>query len=323
MPLLHDRSAGVQGRGVQLVLVAVILPLLALASVIARFTCRRFFARKVGMDDWVVAGAVAFYLSQTFYKLTINPTKLSLHLLYLRIFPARQNPRFRLAAYAVMAYVLLYATASILATIFQCDPVPRAYDRSVKGRCPVNVTAFWYANAINNLVGDLLTLALPVPMIRKLRLPRGEKVGLYAVFGLGIFVCATTILRMTTLSPSSRNPDTTYGTMVSTLWSNVEANTGIVCACLPTLKRPLCGAWTRFVARSNGSDGARRASRMMWGGVWGRREEEGEGVLLPVTPPPPPPPPVGGGICKRTDVRVFSRQEEGEEVGWPGAVHLA
>ncbi|KAL8932224.1 MAG: hypothetical protein Q9211_006447, partial [Gyalolechia sp. 1 TL-2023] len=128
----------------------------------------------------------AFFTSQTLYKLTINATKISFLFLYLRIFPSNQeNRRFRIATHVVMAYILLYAIASIGATIFQCTPVARYFDHSIDGTC-INVELFWYFNAINNILGDILTLSLPVRKIYQLQLPRSEKMGLYTVFGLGI-----------------------------------------------------------------------------------------------------------------------------------------
>jgi len=44
---------------------------------------------------------------------------------------------------------------------------------------------------------------------------------------------------MTTLNSGSKSVDQTYGTLNSTIWTTIEANTGIICACLPMLKGPL------------------------------------------------------------------------------------
>ncbi|KAL8735443.1 MAG: hypothetical protein Q9181_002824, partial [Wetmoreana brouardii] len=126
----------------------------------------------------------AFWVSQIFYKLTINSTKISILYLYLRIFP-RQILWFRYVTYVAITYITLYALATVITTIFQCTPVPKAWDHSIEGTC-IDLTKFWYANAINNIAGDILTLALPWPLIRKLQLPKGAKVGLFSVLGLGI-----------------------------------------------------------------------------------------------------------------------------------------
>ncbi|KAL8651323.1 MAG: hypothetical protein Q9226_004754, partial [Calogaya cf. arnoldii] len=198
---------GFDGRGVQLVLVAVISTSLALVTVIGRFICRHHYANQFGMDDWVIAGSmlwattlavltifsvyhgtgkhastisdsdlhqalVAFYISQIFYKLTINSTKISVIFLYRRIFT--NILPFRRLTSGVMIYIALYTTASILATIFQCTPANRAFNREIEGVC-LNTTAFWFVNAINNILTDLLTLALPQRLIYKLQMRKRLK----------------------------------------------------------------------------------------------------------------------------------------------------
>jgi hypothetical protein len=178
-----------------------------------------------------------FYLDQIFYKLTINLTKLSILCLYLRIFI---QPWFRRTCWSCVIAVSTYALASIIATIFQCTPIPHLWDKTTypTATC-INVTAFWYANAIYNVITDIVILASVPGVVWKLKLPFRQKLGLTVVFGLGIFVCATSILRMTTLGQSSKALDLTQGTLLSTMWTTIEASTAIVCACLPMLRTPV------------------------------------------------------------------------------------
>ena len=84
-----------------------------------------------------------------------------------------------------MSYVILYALASIVATIFQCWPIERMWNRKVEGQC-IDLTAFWYANATAYILGDIIILCLPMPVIRSLKLPRRQRYGLMLVFALGI-----------------------------------------------------------------------------------------------------------------------------------------
>ncbi|KAL8768942.1 MAG: hypothetical protein Q9209_004997 [Squamulea sp. 1 TL-2023] len=126
---------------------------------------------------------------------------------------------------------------------------------------------------------------------------------------------------MTTLSTSSKTADPTYDTMLSTLWSNVEANAGIICACLPTLKKPLSSFYRRWLApRSNSSSERAGSSRTLRGreegfrvigmGGMGRRME-GEEVSMP-----------RGEIQKRTDVRVQRCDDKEGIRGGQGLVEL-
>lgn len=119
---------------------------------------------------------------QIMYKLTINCTKVSICLLYLRIF--RTSQQFRPFCYAVLSFVFTYAIASIIITIFQCTPVDRAWDKSIHGTC-ISLTAFWFAGAVLNVIGDFLILLLPMPMIRTLHMPVRQKWGVGMMFALG------------------------------------------------------------------------------------------------------------------------------------------
>ena len=122
-----------------------------------------------------------FWLLQIFYKCTITLTKISILLLYLRIFPKK---RFRWAVYAVMGFVISYAISSIAATILQCHPIERVFNHKLHGKC-INLTVFWYCNAASSILSDCLILALPMPLITSLHLPRRQKYGLMMVFALG------------------------------------------------------------------------------------------------------------------------------------------
>ncbi|MCJ1481570.1 hypothetical protein MMC06_001729 [Schaereria dolodes] len=127
----------------------------------------------------------------------------------------------------------------------ECQPLARVWNKSIPGSC-LDLTAFWYANAAASILTDLVILALPMPKIKALQLPIRQKVGLFMVFALGGFVCVTSILRMITLNPASKSTDQTYGTLISTTWTTIEANTGIICANLPVLKAPLSMLFPRL-----------------------------------------------------------------------------
>ena len=84
-----------------------------------------------------------FYVAQIFYKLTINLTKASILLLYLRIFVQRW---FRISSYILMTLILAYMVATTGASIWQCNPIAGAWDKSLRPKC-ISLTKNWYANA--------------------------------------------------------------------------------------------------------------------------------------------------------------------------------
>ncbi|KAK3382091.1 integral membrane protein [Lasiosphaeria ovina] len=198
-----------------------------------------------------------FYVAQIFYKLTINLSKASILLLYLRIFVTRQ---FRIACWTLLATVLAYMVATTVASIRQCSPVPRAWDKTISGEC-ISMTDFWYANAGFSIATDILILALPMYPIYSSHLPPGQKVALMVVFALGLFTTVTSILRMQTLSFSTTSPDITWD-IDSSIWTMIEENLAIICACLPVCRLPLSYIFpTHFSASSSSSSFSNPAAR--------------------------------------------------------------
>lgn len=82
------------------------------------------------------------------------------------------------------AYVNMCGLAGIGATIHQCTPRERIWDREVYGTC-IDLTAFLYTYAAANMLGDFVIIALPIPAVRALNLPQRQKMGLLLVFALG------------------------------------------------------------------------------------------------------------------------------------------
>jgi hypothetical protein len=55
-------------------------------------------------------------------------------------------------------------------------------------------------NGVLSFVGDLIILALPIPMVWKLQINARRKLALSAMFLLGGFVCLTSIFRFIALA---------------------------------------------------------------------------------------------------------------------------
>ncbi|KAI0379556.1 hypothetical protein F5Y04DRAFT_271863 [Hypomontagnella monticulosa] len=179
-----------------------------------------------------------FYLCQVTYKACINLTKASILLLYLRLF---SNTKWlRWACRFMLMIVVMYCIASVTATIFQCTPVDKAFDKGLKGTC-IDNGEFWYANAGFSIATDVIILLLPMPLVYALQIPRVQKAALIMVFALGVFVVITSCLRVTTIDLQATTPDPTYE-ISSTMWTIIEMNVAIVCACLPQI-RPLIVRW--------------------------------------------------------------------------------
>ncbi|KAI5918372.1 hypothetical protein F4810DRAFT_715547 [Camillea tinctor] len=175
-----------------------------------------------------------FYLCQITYKSSINLTKASILLLYLRIFTGVRW--FKLACAFVLISVVTYCIASVTATIFQCTPITGAFDKTIEHHC-IDNAHFWFANAGFSISTDIVILTLPMPLVYSLQIPRIQKIALIVVFTLGVFVVITSCLRVTTIDVQARSPDPLYD-VASTMWTIIEMNVAVICACLPQI-RPL------------------------------------------------------------------------------------
>ena len=193
-------------------------------------------------------------MAQVTYKAAINLVKCCILLLYLRLFNVVRW--FRLASWGLLTIVAMYCTASIMATIFQCSPVIRAFDKDTPGTC-IDTAKFWFANAGFSIATDIMILLLPMPLVWKLEVPVTQKVALVAVFTVGIFAVFTSCMRVTTLDLFATSPDNTYN-IENVMWTIIEPNVAVVCSCLPIL-RPLVVRFIpglRSLGKSNKSQGS-------------------------------------------------------------------
>lgn len=176
-----------------------------------------------------------FFLFQITYKMVLAFNKLSFLFLYHRVFQIRW---FQMICFITIGIVVSGTFSFVIATVFQCVPVHKSWNRKSAGHC-INNAAFRWAWASWNTLMDLWVCLMPVPVISRLQMDPGKRAGLLVVFLLGIFVCVTSVIRMHALTSSVATTDPTWGSLPAFVWSAVEASTGLICACLPSLKQPI------------------------------------------------------------------------------------
>jgi hypothetical protein len=81
-------------------------------------------------------------------------------------------------------WIITCGIMTVSGSLFYCIPVPLAWDASVPGHC-VNRSAVNYSVSGFNIVNDLFLLAIPVPFLLKLQLPKKQRVTLISVFACG------------------------------------------------------------------------------------------------------------------------------------------
>ncbi|KAK4541844.1 hypothetical protein LTR36_007376 [Oleoguttula mirabilis] len=216
-----------------------------------------------------------FYIEQSQYKMVICLNKVAVILLYKRIFVGKV---FQIVCWGAIGVIISWTIASIAATIFQCTPVEAAWNKTIPGATCINTTSFWMAYAITNILSDVLVLAMPIPEIFRLQLNLKQKIGLSGLFLLGGLCVSTfprparhctgltfrsvvlcSIMRIFAVVHDDKSKDTyasvytpprcvlltatsTFDFIPRNIWSLIEANVGIICACLPILKHPFTRA---------------------------------------------------------------------------------
>lgn len=133
--------------------------------------------------DSLCAGTSVYSGLVLVYIPALAITKLSIVLLYARIFPGAQ---FRICLYGTGVIISFWLIACQFAAIFECTPIQYFWARNgpIAGHC-LNVRASYFAQAAPNIITDIILMALPLPQLWKLNLPRKSRVGLCGIFLLG------------------------------------------------------------------------------------------------------------------------------------------
>ena len=165
------------------------------------------------------------------YATALMLVKISIVTSYLRVFP---TALFRRVMYALSGCIIAVWMCSILVTIFQCKPVRSAWDFTLKRDC-LNIVSFFYFTTAFSIFTDFLLCILPLPVFFRLKLPVRQKAIVSLLFGIGLFATVASALRISVLK-NVNSLDVTMGSVSTIKWSVVELGTGIICACIPTLK---------------------------------------------------------------------------------------
>ena len=124
------------------------------------------------------------YAAQIIYVLAPVAVKLSLLLLYKRVFVTATPRKFRIVLYGMFTFIMLYGTIFLFLSIFICTPITRFWTLE-EGWC-FDVWNYTVSYSVINIVTDFTVWAMPIPLVWSLYLPKGQKVGLSLVFLLGL-----------------------------------------------------------------------------------------------------------------------------------------
>jgi fucose permease len=175
-------------------------------------------------------------------------TKTSILIFYLRMSKNTQKI-LRLASYATLVVVNVAGVVLTFMNAFQCSPIKAAYDPTETADRCISIVTLYLCSAPVNIITDLAILVLPIPVLTGMRLPQRQKTILVITFALGIFVAIVDVVRIYYLQQAAdvqsmslskaklgSGVDFSFNASTALMWSAVEVNVGIICACIPTLK---------------------------------------------------------------------------------------
>ncbi|CAD6582286.1 MAG: hypothetical protein ASARMPRED_000919 [Alectoria sarmentosa] len=190
----------------------------------------------VSKQDQMVLAQIIYGI-EILYGPLVTAIKCSILMLYLRLFGVR--PAFRKTIFVMLALVVAWCVAVFFAAIFQASPPRLLWTTNLKdlpmGAHHIDFPAYLIGTAVPNVVMDFAILFLPVGIVWQLQISKRRKTALSAVFAVGAFVCGASIIRAYTVATVSFT-DRTYAYASTLIWSAVEVNVGITCACLPVLQ---------------------------------------------------------------------------------------
>ncbi|WPB01945.1 uncharacterized protein RHO25_006578 [Cercospora beticola] len=181
-----------------------------------------------GRDIWILEPENITMLLHTFwmegilYAVLMTIIKVSILLLYLRIWVHRQ---FNLS---------------------------ESWDGEHQGTC-IDYSAQSYAISAISVILDLVTFMLPIGKLANLPLSRGKKFGVCFVFALGLLATAASIVRLVYLIRDSTSPNFSLWLAPVATWTSLECNLAVICACLPDMAGLIQKVWNHTCKGKNWS----------------------------------------------------------------------
>ncbi|KAL4863044.1 hypothetical protein BDV12DRAFT_202472 [Aspergillus spectabilis] len=129
-------------------------------------------------------------------------------------------------------YVIVYT----FLFLFRCNPISKNWDITITTGTCIDTRTIMTVPSVANIVMDILTLLLPIPIIMRLNMRLAQRISVVLIFSSGIFVCAIAIQRTVQMIQALTSADYTWDITEQFYWSYIDVNAGNLCASVPALK---------------------------------------------------------------------------------------
>ncbi|KAF2965318.1 hypothetical protein GQX73_g8273 [Xylaria multiplex] len=180
------------------------------------------------------------FLGTQMYLASMIFVKSAILLEWARIFGPGSRSAFRLTCYVLAVLNAIYYTINISLEVTSCRPRAFYWDKTIPGgRCVYNGPALSLTSALINLLFDLAILLLPQGIIWRLNMSRRKRVGVSAVFIVGLGACTSAILRIVFGVAYVTNNDYTYLLSPQSILCIAEVTAGILVFAAPATPKPV------------------------------------------------------------------------------------
>ncbi|KAK4225623.1 hypothetical protein QBC38DRAFT_510919 [Podospora fimiseda] len=262
---------------------AVTLNIISFLLFVGRMYTRSFPVFQMKWDDWVLAAAWVFVvtnsvllimtvpytfggdpmaftladviysnklavLSQPIWAWSMATIKISVAGMLLRLERRKPVRTFLWVMIVLIAIVCLYST---LSSLLQCIPLAGAWDllnMMVDKKCwtkeVIRINSICVSSF--NIVTDVIFALMPVTFLRNLQIPLRERIVIAILMGLGVFASAASIVKAVIAANFGKGPDPNLEGINMGTWSVVEEQVAFIAACVPCLRKPFKRVLQKF-----------------------------------------------------------------------------
>ncbi|KAF2436892.1 hypothetical protein EJ08DRAFT_577943 [Tothia fuscella] len=186
----------------------------------------------------VVLRLIIIQLSITWLCLSyasMNLVKASIITQYIQLSRGEGSQLARRICYGVLGLILVAFLYAFLLTVSLCQPWKKTFHPSIPGKC-FPISKYVVSIFTMNTALDIIVVCLPIPVLRRLQLPRRERGELAFILFLGTIACMFGIVRFALSLHYALAGRFNDFKVATTMWCALEINTGITCASLWCIK---------------------------------------------------------------------------------------
>ncbi|KAF3913790.1 hypothetical protein ABW21_db0200448 [Orbilia brochopaga] len=166
------------------------------------------------------------------------------------------------------AFCALSYVGNVIGFFFVCIPFSTYFDTTCQQQTARSNASLYGATA-TDIISDLLIMAIPLRLIRHLRMSGLQKVGLAGLFCLGFIVIVLSLARTIRINAGGSGAYPQSDPRWVALWSIAEETTAILVCCLPAIRKLFSTHRQRRTGsgsseRTPMSDSAHTVTRKRW-----------------------------------------------------------